>query len=130
VVSRFEVNLKCPVLPDVDHYNTIRLHSAIGYVTPQNRLARRQAEIHAARVSLHHVVAHAAGSDEDILESVRRYALAAMQRQGPVVAWVVDDTGLLKNGTHSVGVIRQYCGQARKQENRRVAVSLSISTSA
>jgi hypothetical protein len=33
----------------VDHYNTIRLHSAIGYVTPQDRLAGRQAEIHAAR---------------------------------------------------------------------------------
>jgi putative transposase len=33
----------------VDHYNTIRLHSALGYVTPQDRLAGRQAEIHAAR---------------------------------------------------------------------------------
>jgi putative transposase len=33
----------------VDHYNMVRLHSAIGYVTPQDRLAGRQAEIHAAR---------------------------------------------------------------------------------
>jgi putative transposase len=33
----------------VHHYNTVRLHSAIGYVTPQDRLAGRQAEIHAAR---------------------------------------------------------------------------------
>jgi putative transposase len=33
----------------VDHYNTVRLHSAIGYVTPQDRIAGRQAEIHAAR---------------------------------------------------------------------------------
>ena len=33
----------------VDHYNTGRLHSAIGYVTPQDKLAGRQAEIHAAR---------------------------------------------------------------------------------
>jgi putative transposase len=33
----------------VDHYNTVRLHSAIGYVTPQDRLAGRQTEIHAAR---------------------------------------------------------------------------------
>jgi hypothetical protein len=33
----------------VDHYNTVRLHSAIGYVTPQDRLAGRQEEIHAAR---------------------------------------------------------------------------------
>jgi putative transposase len=33
----------------VDHYNTVRLHSAIGYVTPLDRLAGRQAEIHVAR---------------------------------------------------------------------------------
>ncbi len=33
----------------VEHYNTVRLHSAIGYVTPQDMLAGRQAEIHAAR---------------------------------------------------------------------------------
>jgi putative transposase len=33
----------------VDHYNAVRLHSAIGYVTPHDMLAGRQAEIHAAR---------------------------------------------------------------------------------
>ena len=33
----------------VDHYNTVRLHSAIGFVTPADMLAARQAEIHAAR---------------------------------------------------------------------------------
>jgi SRSO17 transposase len=78
--------------------------------------------------SLHHVVAHAPWSDEDILEAVRQYALPAMQKQGPIIAWIVDDTGLVKKGTHSVGVTRQYCGQVGKQENCRVAVSLSVST--
>lgn len=33
----------------VEHYNTVRLHSALGYVTPKDRLAGRQAEIYAAR---------------------------------------------------------------------------------
>jgi SRSO17 transposase len=51
-----------------------------------------------------------------------------MKQNGPVVAWVVDDTGFVKKGTHSVGVARQYCGQVGKQENCRVAVSLSVST--
>ena len=78
--------------------------------------------------SLHHVVAHAPWSDEDMLEAVRQYALPVMQRQGPVVAWVVDDTGFVKKGKHSVGVTRQYCGQVGKQENCRVGVSLSVST--
>jgi len=33
----------------VDHYNTVRLHSAIGFIMPADMLAGRQAEIHAAR---------------------------------------------------------------------------------
>jgi putative transposase len=33
----------------VKYYNTKRLHSAIGYVTPQDMLEGRQAEIHQAR---------------------------------------------------------------------------------
>ena len=33
----------------VDHYNTVRLQSAIGFVTPQDMLEGRQDEIHAAR---------------------------------------------------------------------------------
>jgi SRSO17 transposase len=78
--------------------------------------------------SLHHVVADAPWSDEDVLAEVRSYALTAMRQRGPVRAWIVDDTGFPKKGRHSVGVARQYCGQVGKQENCRVAVSLSVST--
>jgi SRSO17 transposase len=78
--------------------------------------------------SLHHVVADAPWSDEAVLAVVRSYALTAMRQRGPIQAWIVDDTGFPKKGTHSVGVARQYCGQVGKQENCRVAVSLSVST--
>ena len=78
--------------------------------------------------SLHHVVADAAWSDEALLGCVRKYALGTMTKNEPVVAWIVDDTGLPKKGTHSAGVARQYCGQTGKQDNCQVAVSLSIST--
>lgn len=33
----------------IDHYNTIRLHSAIGYITPMARMEGRQNEIHQSR---------------------------------------------------------------------------------
>ena len=80
------------------------------------------------RQSLHHLVAKAPWSDEALLSQVREYVLPIMQKQGPVVAWIVDDTGFPKKGQHSVGVTRQYCGQVGKQENCRVAVSLSVAT--
>ena len=81
-----------------------------------------------AHQSLHHLVADAPWSDEDVLEAVRHYVLSSLQKQGPIAAWIVDDTGFVKKGTHSVGVTRQYCGQVGKQENCRVAVSLSVTT--
>ena len=78
--------------------------------------------------SLHHVVADAPWSDEAVLQQVREAVLPAMQKHGPVVCWIVDDTGFPKKGSHSVGVARQYCGQVGKQDNCRVAVSLSVAT--
>src|SRR5262249_21167636 len=78
--------------------------------------------------SLHHLVADAPWNDQAMLEQVRQQVLPAMQKHGPVVAWIVDDTGFPKQGKHSVGVARQYCGQTGKSDNCQVAVSLSVST--
>lgn len=80
--------------------------------------------------SLHHFVADAPWKDEAILQQVRGYVLPAMQKQSPVVAWIVDETSFVKKGTHSVGVARQYCGRLGKKENCQVAVSLSVATAA
>lgn len=78
--------------------------------------------------SLHHLVAEAAWSDVALLGEVGRQVLPAMTRQHRLAAWIVDDTGFPKKGTHSVGVTRQYCGQLGKQENCRIAVSVSVAT--
>jgi SRSO17 transposase len=78
--------------------------------------------------SLHHLVADAPWNDETVLDRCLDFVLPAILRQGPIVAWVVDDTGFPKKGHESVGVARQYCGQVGKQDNCRVAVSLSVTT--
>ncbi len=78
--------------------------------------------------SLHHLVADAPWEDAAILRQVRESTLPGMEAHGPIESWIVDDTGFVKKGTHSVGVARQYCGQVGKQENCRVAVSLSVAT--
>ena len=91
--------------------------------------ARLDAEnTQAMRQSLHPLVAKAQGSDDVLLEQVRNYVLPAIPKHGPVVAWMVEDTGFPKKGKPSVGVTRPYCGQVGKQENCRVAVSLSVAT--
>ena len=77
--------------------------------------------------SLHHLIADAPWSDDEMLAEVRRQVLPSILKHGPVVAWIVDDTGFPKQGKHSVGVARQYCGQVGKHDNCQAAVSLSVS---
>jgi SRSO17 transposase len=86
------------------------------------------ARVGAAHQSLHHFVAKAAWDDAALLAAARAYALPALLEQGPVRAWIVDDTGLPKKGKLSVGVARQYCGQLGKRDNCQVAVTLSVAT--
>jgi SRSO17 transposase len=75
--------------------------------------------------SLLHFIGNGAWSDDDVLAKVRALVLPALERHGGIEAWIIDDTGFPKQGRHSVGVARQYCGQLGKQDNCQVAVSLS-----
>jgi SRSO17 transposase len=84
------------------------------------------ARVAAQHQSLLHFVGEGRWSDEKVLAKVREMVLPEMQRHAPIGAWIVDDTSFPKQGQHSVGVARQYCGQLGKQDNCQVAVSLSL----
>jgi len=73
-----------------------------------------------------HLVAVSPWSDEKVLAKVQELVVPAMTQRGPIEAWIIDDTSFPKQGEHSVGVQRQYCGQLGKQANCQVAVTLSI----
>jgi len=84
------------------------------------------AGVSAQHQKLLHFVANAPWSDERVLAKVREMVVPAIERRGPIEAWIIDDTAFPKQGTHSVGVHHQYCGQLGKQANCQVVVTLSI----
>jgi SRSO17 transposase len=84
------------------------------------------ARVAAQHQSLLHFVGEGRWLDERVLAKVREMVLPRMQRHGAIEAWIIDDTSFPKQGRHSVGVARQYCGQLGKEDNCQVAVSLSL----
>jgi SRSO17 transposase len=75
-----------------------------------------------------HFALDAPWSDHDVRLAAARYALEAMTARQPIDSWIIDDTGFLKQGSHSVGVQRQYTGSAGKVTNCQVGVSLTVTT--
>jgi len=74
--------------------------------------------------ALHHFVA---ASPWDWRPVRRRLAERLVDALDPV-AWAVDDTGFPKDGTHSVGVQRQYSGTLGKTANCQLGVSVNAVT--
>jgi len=92
------------------------------------RAAGKASDVEAAHQRLLHFLARSAWDDHAVRFLAARYALKFMAAEHPVEACIIDDTGFLKQGTHSVGVQRQYTGSAGKVANCQVGVSLSLAT--
>lgn len=93
------------------------------------RLCPDPHKVEAMHQRLLHFVGPAPWSDREVRVTAARYAVAAMTQSAPVDAWIVDDTGFLKQGKHSVGVQRQYTGSAGKVTNCQLGVSLTLANS-
>src|SRR3954463_12455601 len=95
---------------------------------------RKSVEPMAARVApadtqqLHHFVSTSPWATAPLEDQLVRAAdrLADRLVGGPEAVLVVDDTALVKQGRHSVGVKRQYCGQLGKKANCQSLVSLTL----
>ena len=85
--------------------------------------------VSAQHQSLLHFIGQGGWSDENVMGKVREMVLPQMERNEPIKVWIIDDTAFPKQGAHSVGVARQYCGRLGKQDNCQVAVSLSLANS-
>ena len=91
---------------------------------------RKSVEPLAARVApgdteqLHHFLGGSPWATEPLEAVLAREADRLVG--GPDAVLVVDDTALPKQGRHSVGVARQYCGALGKRANCQVLVSLTL----
>lgn len=73
-----------------------------------------------------HFVGQADWDDHAVRRLAAKECIAALEQHDRVNVWIIDDTGFLKQGTHSVGVQRQYTGSAGKITNCQVGVSLAV----
>lgn len=85
-------------------------------------------EVQRCHDRLLHFMREAPWSDQEVRRAAALYATKAMQEQDSQMVWIIDDTGFLKQGKHSVGVQRQYTGSAGKITNCQIGVSLSVAS--
>lgn len=114
--ARAEMRVRCRrylhgLLGETRRKNGWQLAEAVGERTP-----------HGMQELLNRAVWDADGVRDDL----RAYVVAHLG--APEAVLVIDETGFLKKGTHSVGVQRQYSGTAGRIENCQIGVFLAYAS--
>jgi SRSO17 transposase len=99
------------LLSDVDTRSCWQLAEQAGHRTP-HRMQR--------------LLAEAVWDADAVRDDLRRYVVDELGDPDGVL--IVDDTGDLKSGSHTVGVQRQYTGTAGRIENAQVSTFLAYAT--
>jgi SRSO17 transposase len=73
---------------------------------------------------LQQLIADSPWDEREVWQAIRREVIPVLE---PLAAWIIDETGWLKQGTKSVGVAHQYCGAVGKQANCQVSVEVVAS---
>ena len=132
--DRFEAYLEelTSVIGHADRADPLR-HYCLGLLSTEGRKSvepmaavTAPASVSVQYQKMLHFVANSPWSDAPVLAKVREKVVPQIERHGPIKVWIIDDTSFPKQGTHSVGVAHQYCGELGKQANCQVAVTLSI----
>jgi SRSO17 transposase len=105
---RHAAGLMLGMLSGLDRKNCWTIAEHRGQITPDG---------------LQHLLARAVWNADAVRDELRGYVIDAFGDPGAVL--VVDETGDVKKGVHSVGVQRQYTGTAGRIENAQVAVFLT-----
>ena len=78
---------------------------------------------HQSPYQFQHLLGRAQWDAEEVTQEVRQYVTEALGREDGLLA--IDETGFIKQGSHSVGVQVQHCSLTGRLENCQVGVFLA-----
>lgn len=73
---------------------------------------------------LQQFVADSPWDEQEVWRAIRQEVVPVLE---PLAAWIIDETGWLKQGNKSVGVAHQYCGAVGKTAHCQVSVEVCVS---
>ena len=133
-LDRFLDHVTAPLLNDVQRATFGQY--ALGLLSDAERKSMEPLAVHsrpdepcAAHKAFVYFTGTARWDDRAVRRHAAAWALWGMTATDKVAGTILDDTGMLKQGKHSVGVARQYTGSAGKITNCQVVVTMAVFSS-